>query len=123
MLKKIIIGIILNAAALFGVTYFLTQIQYAGGVTFFIIGGVVMGILNTIVKPVLKILTLPIHILTVGISLVLLNGVIFWIFDVVLDTIVVKGVTLTVPSIKTYFLAGFLFGLINWVEHFLVHNK
>lgn len=123
MLKKLLIGIILNAAALFGVTYFLPQIEYTGGFTFFAIGGIVMGLLNTIVKPILKLLTLPLQILTLGISLVILNGVIFWIFDIVIDTIVIEGVTLTVPTIKTYFLSGFLFGLINWVEHLLVHNK
>jgi len=124
VLKKVLIGIVLNGAALYGVIYFLpSQIQYTGGVAFFAIGGLVMGILNSIVKPILKLLTLPLQILTLGLSLIILNGIIFWIFDVVIDTIVIEGVTLTVTGIKTYFLAGFLFGLINWIEHLLIHNK
>lgn len=82
-----------------------------------------MGLLNSIVKPVLKLLTLPLQILTLGLSLIILNGIIFWIFDVVIDTIVIEGVTLTVTGTKIYFLAGFLFGLINWVEHLLIHHK
>lgn len=124
MLKKFLIGIILNAAALYGVIYFLPdQIQYTGGIAFFAIGGIVMGILNSIVKPILKLLTLPLQILTLGLSLIILNGIIFWIFHVVIDTIVIEGVTLIITSTKTYFLAGFLFGLINWVEHLLVHHK
>lgn len=123
MLKKFIIGIFLNAAALYGVIYFIPEIKYTGGISFFAIGGLVMGILNSIVKPVLKLLTLPLQIITLGLSLIVLNGIIFWIFDVVIDTIVIEGITLDVPTIKTYFLAGFLFGLINWVEHLLVHNK
>ena len=123
MLKKIIIGFFLNAAALYGVVYFIPEIKYTGGLAFFAIGGLVMGILNSIVKPVLKLLTLPLQIITLGLSLIVLNGIIFWIFDVVIDTIVIEGITLDVPTIKMYFLAGFLFGLINWVEHLLVHNK
>lgn len=123
MLQKFIIGIILNGGALYGVTYFLPQIQYTGGLTFFALGGLVMGILNSVVKPILKLLTLPIHILTIGLSLMVLNGIIFWIFDVVIDTIVVKGITLNVPDAKTYFFAGILFGLINWAEHLIIHNK
>lgn len=124
MLKKFLIGIFLNGAALYGVVYFLPdQIQYTGGFAFFAIGGLVMGILNSIVKPILKLLTLPLQIITLGLSLIILNGIIFWIFDVVIDTIVIEGVTLTVTSTKTYFLAGFLFGLINWIEHLLVHHK
>ena len=120
MIKKFLIGIILNGVALYGVIYLLPEITYTGGLGFFALGGVVMGLLNGIVKPILKLLTLPIQILTLGLSLIVLNGIIFWIFAVALDTLLIGGITLTVPTIKTYFLAGFLFGFINWIEHFVV---
>lgn len=123
VIKKLILGIILNGLALYAVTYLLPQITYTGGVAFFALGGAVMGILNSIVKPILKLLTLPIQILTLGLSLIVLNGIIFWIFDVAIDTLLIEGITLTIPTVKTYFLAGFLFGFVNWFEHFLVHNK
>ncbi|MBI2453688.1 phage holin family protein [Candidatus Peregrinibacteria bacterium] len=79
-----------------------------------------MGLLNSIVKPILKLLTLPIQIITLGLSLIVLNGIIFWIFDVIIDTIALEGVSLTVEGIKTYFLAGVAFGVINWLEHIVV---
>lgn len=124
MLKRILLNILLNAAALYGVIYLLsTEITYTGGVWFFVVGGIVMGILNSIVKPILKLLTLPLQIITLGLSLIILNGVIFWIFEVIIDTIVIEGITLDVSGIKTYFLAGLLFGLINWLEHMLIHSK
>lgn len=123
VIKKIILGILLNAAALYGVVYFLPSITYTGDLYFFGIGGLVMGLLNSIVKPILKILTLPLHILTMGLSLIFLNGVIFWIFHQVIDTMAIAGIGMTVPTIKLYFLAGFIFGIINWFEHLLVHNK
>ena len=123
MLKKAIIGIVLNGAALYGVIYIIPGITYTGDYLFFIVGGLVMGILNTIVKPILKLVTLPIHIITLGLSLSFLNIIIFWIFKVVIDTIVIKGVTLQVADYRTYALAGLLFGVINWIEHMIVHNK
>lgn len=123
MIKKIIIGIILNALALYGVTYVLPEITYSGGVMFFAFGGLTMGLLNSFVKPILKLITFPLHLLTLGISLTLLNAIIFWIFEVIVGTIVVKGISLEVPAFKTYFLAGLAFGVINWVEHLVIHNK
>ena len=123
MFKKILIGIILNGAALYGVIYLLPEIQYTGGIKFFVIGGLVMGILNSIVKPILKLLTLPIQIVTLGLSLIILNGIIFWIFKVIIDTIAVEGINVTIPGLTTYIFAGALFGLINWVEHLIIHNK
>lgn len=123
MFKRIIIGILINGVALFGVTYFIPDIKYTGGFAFFALGGLIMGILNSVVKPILKLLTFPLHILTMGLSIIILNGIIFWIFDFVLDTLIIKGVTMEVPSLRLYFFAGFIFGLINWVEHFFVRHK
>ena len=123
MFKKFLIGIILNGAALYGVIYLLPEIQYTGGIKFFVIGGLTMGILNSIVKPILKLLTLPIQIITLGLSLIILNGIIFWIFKVIIDTIAVEGINVTIPGLTTYIFAGALFGLINWVEHLIIHNK
>ncbi|MBP9718524.1 phage holin family protein [Candidatus Gracilibacteria bacterium] len=124
MMRKIIIGVLLNALALYGVIYFLPdEIRYTGGIPFFIIGGLVMGVLNTFVKPVLKLLSLPIQIITIGLSLMVLNGIIFWIFHEVIDTLAIDMITLTVARKKSYFLAGVLFGIINWIEHLIIHNK
>ena len=123
MFKKFLLGIILNGAALYGVIYLLPEIQYTGGIKFFVIGGLVMGILNSIVKPILKLLTLPIQIVTLGLSLIILNGIIFWIFKVIIDTIAIEGISVTIPGLTTYIFAGALFGLINWVEHLIIHKK
>lgn len=120
MIKKVIIGIIVNSGALYGVIYFLPEIKYTGGILFFAIGGVTMGVLNSIVKPVLKLLTLPIHIITMGLSLIILNGIIFWIFDIIIKSLVIEGVTLEIPAITTYLFAGLLFGVINWVENLII---
>lgn len=123
MLKKTFIGIVLNGAALYAVLYLLPAMTYTGGVRFFVLGGVVMGLLNTIVRPVLKVITLPLHFLTMGLSLIVVNGIIFWIFQIIIATIAVQGITLQVPGVVDYLFAGFLFGIINWIAHLIIHNK
>ena len=124
MIKRIFLGVILNALALYGVIYIMpSQLSYSGGVAFFALGGLVMGILNAFVKPILKIITLPLRILTLGLSFILLNGLIFWIFEQVIDTLVIKGITLDVKSLTGYIFAGVIFGLINWIEHLIIHPK
>lgn len=122
MLKKIIIGVVLNGLALYGVIYVLPEIRYTGGAAFFAIGGIAMGLLNTLVKPLLKMVTFPLHILTLGLSLIVLNGVIFWIFHQLLDSIAIEGISMAVLNLKTYFFAGFVFGIINWAEHLIIRN-
>ena len=66
-LKRGAIGIILNGLALYAVLYFLPEIVYTGGWTFFIVGGVLLGFLNWIVKPLIKVLSLPFIFITGGV--------------------------------------------------------
>lgn len=124
MLKKILINIILNGAALYGVTLIIPEeIVYTGGIKFFVFGAIAMGVLNSIVKPLLKLVTFPLHILTLGLSLVILNGIIFWLFEKTIDSMLIEGISLEVKDFISYLLAGFLFGIINWVEHLLIRTK
>lgn len=119
MVRKIIINIAINGLILYLIFRLFPTITYTGGSLFFAVGGIIMGLLNSIVKPILKLLTFPLQLITLGLSLIILNGVIFWLFDQSLDILALQGITLTVPTLKSYFLAGFVFGIINWLAHLL----
>ncbi len=68
---------ILNAVALLIVAYILPGITVASFGSA-LIAALVLGLLNTLVKPVLVILTLPITIVTLGLFLLVLNALLFW---------------------------------------------
>lgn len=123
MLKKIIIGILLNGLALFVVTMFVTTIQYTGGFKFFLVGGVVIGVMNTFVKPLMKILSFPAVLLTAGLFIFVINAVIFWLTMKGINAIHIPDVTVNVNGALTYFIAAVVFGLTNWILHIFIHNK
>ena len=117
------IGVLLNSGALYGVTYLLETVDYTGGWLFFVVTGTLMGILNTLVKPILKILSLPLAILTVGLSLIAINILIFWLADYILPFLRFPNVDLIVDGLTGYVLGGLLFGIINWIENLFISNK
>jgi len=123
LIKKIILGIVLNGLALYLLTLAITEIQYTGGVKFFVIGGLVVGILNTFVKPILKILTFPLIFLTVGIFMIVINAFILWFLSYFLNVLQFRDVTLTFPNVGSYVIGAVVFGLINWAEHLIIKNK
>jgi putative membrane protein len=51
----------------------------------------VIGLLNTIVRPVLVVLTLPVTVLTVGLFLFVINALMFWAASSLLDGFQVGG--------------------------------
>ncbi|MFA6917508.1 MAG: phage holin family protein [Candidatus Gracilibacteria bacterium] len=122
-IKKIILGIVLNGAALYFLTRVVEEVTYTGGIRFFIIGGLVVGLLNTIVKPIFKIVTFPLIFLTGGVFLIVINAAILWFLSYFLEIIAFRDVTLTFPNLGSYVIGGLVFGLINWAEHLIIKNK
>lgn len=81
---------ILNAVALLIVAYLLPGITVASfGAA--LIAALVLGLLNTLVKPVLVLLTLPITVITLGLFLLVLNALVFWFAGSILRGFQVAG--------------------------------
>jgi putative membrane protein len=49
------------------------------GVFSLIFAGIILGILNAFVRPVLILITLPLSILTIGLFVFVINGFVFWL--------------------------------------------
>ncbi|MDD3862083.1 MAG: phage holin family protein [Candidatus Gracilibacteria bacterium] len=123
LIKKVIVGIVLNGLALYALTYVLEEVVYTGGIKFFIIGGLVLGILNLIVKPLFKIIAFPLIFLTGGLFLIVINAVILAFLSYFLGVIEFRDVTLTFPNIGSYVIGGLVFGVVNWLAHLIIKNK
>ncbi len=71
---RVLLSILLNALAIYVAAYLLDGIALSGTAAT-LIAGLVLGIVNTIVKPVLILLTLPITIVTLGLFLFVVNAI------------------------------------------------
>lgn len=81
---------LLNAVALLIVAYILPGITVVGFGSA-LIAALVLGLLNMLVKPVLILLTLPITIVTLGLFLLVLNALMFWLAGSILRGFQVNG--------------------------------
>jgi putative membrane protein len=106
---------VLNAVALLAVTYLLPSIQVAGFGSA-LIAALVLGLINTLVRPVLALLTLPITLLTLGIFYLVLNGLLFWLAGALLPGFEVAGFWAAV-------FGAILYGVIAWGLSALVPGK
>lgn len=74
---KLLIKILLNTFALWIVSYLIPGF-YFESTQALIVTAVVVGIVNTFIKPVLQIIFIPISIITFGITAILINVVLLW---------------------------------------------
>jgi putative membrane protein len=87
---RYLISFFINAGVLFAMPYLIPAFKVAN-IQSALIAAVVIGLLNTIVRPILGVLTLPITVLTLGLFLLVLNGFMFWIADKLIDGITIQN--------------------------------
>ncbi len=122
MIRKLLLGIVLNTLALYAVTQIVTEVSYTGGIVFLITAGVLIGFLNAFVKPIMKIFSFPLVFLTGGLFLIVINAFLLWFTNFVFDILAIENFDLVIAGIKNYAFAGAVFGIVNWFAHWLVKN-
>jgi putative membrane protein len=82
-----LIRLLVNAASLWVATRLVTGVTFNGGWVPFFGVALVFGVVNAFVRPVLKILTFPLIILTLGLFSFVVNGLMLWLTSRVSDTL------------------------------------
>lgn len=72
-LSRIILHIIANSLAILAADRFIPGFAFFGDWQDLLLAGAILGIINAILKPILKFLTLPIIFLTLGIFSIIIN--------------------------------------------------
>jgi putative membrane protein len=87
---KLIAKWLLSASALLFVAYVYSGVRIPDFTTA-MLAALVLGLLNTVVRPVLVVMTLPVTVLTLGLFLFVINAIVFWAAAAVLSAFEVRG--------------------------------
>jgi len=87
---RLIIVWLINAVALLAVSHLLPSIS-VDSFTTALVAALVLGLINTIIRPILVILTLPVTLLTLGLFIFVINGLLFWFVGDILSGFHVGG--------------------------------
>ncbi len=109
---KLLLVWLLNALALLSVAYFVPGIHVAGFAAA-LVAALVIGLLNMLIRPILVLLTLPITILTLGLFILVINGLLFyavghWLQGFEVKTLLAGIVGALLYSIFTWLLSALL---------------
>lgn len=102
---KILLRWALLAAALLLVAHLYPAVQVAS-FTAALIAALVLGLLNTLVRPVLVLLTLPVTLLTLGLFLFVINALMFWAASSLLEGFQVNGFVAALVGSLIYSVCG-----------------
>ena len=98
---------LIHAVALLALPYLLPSIHVASFATA-LWAAVVLGLINAVIRPVLLLLTLPVTLLTLGLFILVINGMMFLLAAWLLDGFVVDGIWAGV-------LGSVVYSAISWL--------
>lgn len=74
---RLLITWLINAAALFALPYLMQSIRVES-FSAALIAALLLGLVNTLIRPALVLLTLPVTVLTLGLFILVINALLFW---------------------------------------------
>jgi putative membrane protein len=106
---------LINTIALFALPHLLESVQVDSLMTA-LLAALLLGLVNTLIRPILILLTLPVTFLTLGLFIFVINGLMFWL---VAD--LVQG--FQVASFGSAILAAFVYSVISWLLSALLRRN
>lgn len=107
----IIINLLIKSLAVFIAAYLIPGINIESFFTAVVVA-VVLGIINTLIKPIIIILTLPINVMTLGIFTLVINGLL-----IILTAKLVPG--FSVSGFWTAISFSIVLFIVNWFLNFI----
>ena len=109
---KLLLVWLINALALIAVAYLMPGVAVSSfGAA--LLAALVLGLINAVVRPILVLLTLPVTLLSLGLFIFVLNGLLFWMVGTWLEGFEVAGFWSGV-------FGAILFSLVSWALSALV---
>jgi putative membrane protein len=118
---KLLIRWVITGLALFAAAWLVPGIVVEGsGWTVYAVMAVILALINAIVRPVLKLLTCPLIILTLGVFALVINGFTLWLASQIAQSWF--GVGYTVESFGAAFLGGLIVTIVSVILSALVRE-
>jgi putative membrane protein len=113
---RFIIRILANSLAIYLAAYFIPGVTVSGNWKTFLICGLVLSLINLIAKPILKLISLPLLIITFGFFSIVINILTIWLLTKFVSQLAIGGLI-------AYLLTALIVSIVNWLVSFLFKKR
>lgn len=93
-----------------------SQIDYGSQIGTIVVSGLLLAIVNTLIKPIVVILSLPAILFSLGLFMIVVNGFMLWIVAWLSPTLQISG-------FGTAMLAGMVIGVVNFLVTTILEDR
>jgi putative membrane protein len=110
-MDKILFQVIAGALSLWLADKYVPGVDFTGPIQNLILVGAILGLLNSFLKPPIKLITLPLRILTLGLFNIIINMLMVWLVDIISPELAITGLIPLFWTSIIISLASLIFGL------------
>jgi len=107
---KFLVRLLINAAALWAAIAIVPGVEYRGEWIYLLFVSLVFGVLNALLRPILKFLTCPLLIATLGLFTLVINAFVLWLTSAVSRSF---GLGFTVSGFWPAFLGALVVSVVS----------
>jgi putative membrane protein len=117
---RFVVRLLVNAVALWVATRVVPGVTYTGDVVPFLGVALVFGVVNTFVGPAAKVLALPLIVLTLGVFLLVVNGLLLWLTSAVAASL---GLGFHVSGFWAAFFGALVVSVVSMLLWVLIRER
>ncbi|WP_395825931.1 phage holin family protein [Collimonas sp.] len=112
---RLLLTWLINTLALLAVPYLMHSVKFSD-FSAALIAALVLGFVNTLIRPILLVLTLPATLLTLGLFIFIINGLMFWLVSHLVSGFYVASFWSAVGG-------AILYSIVSWALSTLLLKK
>ena len=114
---KLIIRVVINMIALWAAAYFVGGVTLTDDLVQWIVIAVVFGLVNAFIKPIIKLLTLPLNIITLGLFTFVVNALMLLLTAWIVPGLIIEGgfVERFITALLGSIVISIVSTILNWI--------
>lgn len=109
-MTKFIAQIFVNAVAIFLADYLIPGFDFSGDILTLFIAGLILGLINVILRPILRFISAPFILLSLGLFLIIINIGLLWLLEYLVDELTITGIWSYVWGVMIISVVNLVFG-------------
>ncbi|MEI8072653.1 MAG: phage holin family protein [Candidatus Saccharibacteria bacterium] len=101
-----------NAIGLFAAAFILSSIDYGDKLIVLVVASLIFGLVNSLIRPFIIILSLPAIVVTLGVFTLFINALMLWITSVIYPSFQVKSLRAAFGAVIVVWLVNYVFDLL-----------
>lgn len=114
---KLLLRWLITAAAVWAAAHFVPGIHYSGGFKTLLVVALIFGLVNALVRPILKALACAVIVLTLGLAIFIINALMLLLTSAVSRHF---GFDFTVDGFVAALLGSIVISLVSWLGSVLL---